>query len=273
MVRPTTKKSKTPRRWRAKMKSNKPSKKVSKLMRIIARREVHKAIEDKEMITPIVGDTYGSGPTQFGTTNFETNNIIDVTAETLQLVTQANGLTENGRIGNRITLKKCVLRGTVTPNSVQLYPHYLKMWVVSSKQFPNDCTVVQMRSICALSFFNTSPTSTSGGMSGQLIDLCRTINEDQLTLYATKVFKLGFQSLPNPGLTQAGNNDFAYGRTFTMYLGRHMNKKVVYNDTDTLPRNKKIFVVMEAIPADSSVANNNSYGLINYFLDMKYEDA
>lgn len=250
-----------------------PKKYLGKMIRSIAKREVSKQIEDKEYITPITGDTPGGSPATFGNANFETNNIIDVNLETVNLITQANGLTEHGRIGNKIKLKSCVLRGVLYPSIVQNMATYVKIWVVSSRQFPNDCTITQMRSICGLSFFNTSPTSTNGGMTGQLIDLCRSVNDDQLQLYAQRQFKLSFSSAPNPGLNVAGNNDFKLSHPFRLYLGRHMNKNIIYNDADAQARNKKIFVVMECIPADGSVSNNNSYAVLNYFLDFKYEDA
>lgn len=270
--------ARVPRRKRRYAGLKKPSgvkrrKMTPKAVRRIAKKEVHRMIEDKEYITPVVGDTPGSGPIQFGTANFITNNIIDISSESLNLITQANGLTQNGRVGNKITLRKCVLRGTLTPNGVQVVPHYLKLWVVSSKLYPNSCSSSVMETICRTEFFKTSPTSTSGGMSGQLIDLCRTVNDQSVNVYSQRVFKLGFSSLPNPGLTQAGNNDFNYGKTFKLYLGRHMNKHVVFNDTAADPRNKKLFIVMEAIPADGSVGNNNTYAVLNYFIEVAYEDA
>lgn len=261
------------RKYNSKKIQLKKTKSLGKMMRSIAKSEVSRQVEDKEYITAITGDTIGSGPIQFGTANFITNNIIDVSTETLNLVTQANGLTENGRIGNRIRLKSCVLRGTLNCSPTPLTPHYLKIWVVSSKLYPNSCTASVMEQICRTEFFNTSPTSSSAGMTGQMIDLCRTVNEDTLMVYTSRVYKLGFSSLPNPGLTQAGNNDFSYSRTFKLYLGRHMNKRIVYNDTAADPRNKKLFIVFEAVPADGSVGSNASYAVLNYFFDFKYEDA
>lgn len=264
--------SRRPTRRRLK-KTSMSTKSFKKAVRVIAKSEAQKLIEDKQYITPVVGDTYGSGPTQFGNVNFETNNVIDVSNETLNLITQAQGLTQNGRIGNRLKLKSCVIRGTLTPNQAQIVPHYLKIWILSSKLYVNTADVATIRTICQNNFFKTSPTSGSAGMTGQLIDLCRTVNDEQVTVYYTKVFKIGFFNLPNNALLPSGNNDFSYGRTFKFYLGRHMNKNIIYNDNAAEPRNKKLFVVMEAIPADSSVANNNSYGILNYFIEMKYEDA
>lgn len=249
------------------------TKTMAKMVRRIAKTEISKQIEDKEFVSPTIGDTPGGSPGTFGNANFETNNIIDVTDETLSKITQANGLTQNGRIGNRLKLKSCVLRGTLFPNAEQNMATYVKIWVVSSRDRPNDSSDANIRSICDASFFKTSPGSTSGAMTGQLIDLCRSVNEDQLHLYTTRVFKLGFQTSPNTVIGVAANNDFKLSHIFRIPLGRYMNKNVIYNDTTAEPRNKKIFVVMECIPADGSVSNNNSYAVLNYFLDIKYEDA
>lgn len=264
----------TPSRRRLKKTSSRMGTKTfKKVVRRIAKSEVHRMVEDKEFVTPVIGDTPGGSPTAFGNAAFETNNIIDVTDETLSKITQANGLTQNGRIGNRIKLKSCVLRGTLFPNADQNMATYVKIWVVSARDRPNDASLANIRSICGGSFFKTSPGTTSGAMSGQLIDLCRTLNEDQLQLYTSRVFKLGFQTSPNSTIGVAANNDFKLSHMFKIYLGRYMNKNVIYNDTTADPRNKKIFVVMECIPADGSVSNNNSYAVLNYFLDFKYEDA
>lgn len=254
-------------------RSKRVGKMMKKVIRRIAKGEVHKMVEDKELVTPVVGDTPGGSPGTFGNTNFETNNIIDVTDETLTKITQANGLTQNGRIGNRLRLRSCVLRGTLFPNAEQNMATYVKIWVVSARDRPNDASLANIRSICGASFFKTSPGTPNGSMTGQLIDLCRTVNEDQLQLYTTRVFKLGFQTSPNTVIGVAANNDFKLSHMFKIYLGRHMNKNVIYNDVTAEPRNKKIFVVMECIPADGSVSNNNSYAVLNYFLDIKYEDA
>lgn len=247
------------------------------MVRRVARAEIRRATEDKEWHTGFVNLEPGAGPVITSSAYWQANNCIDITDLTLRQI--VNGNNNANRIGNRIRLRSCVLRGMVfvDPDLTEAVketfgPFEVKMWVVSSRQQPNFIDKNGIRTLAQFSFFDVGNTQT--GFAGNLIDHCQRINEPELHLYQTRTFKIGVASGPwnTGGTTMTMNNDYKLNRKFIVRLGKYMNKNIVYNDGVAEPRNKKVFIVWNVVPAVGSTATIASKVRLTFNLHLKYED-
>jgi len=188
------------------------------------------------------------------------------------------GVGNGSRIGNRITVKRCVMRGTVVPipydatTNVQPSPLQIKFWIGYDKTNPT----IKPSPAVSNDFFQFNNTSV--GFTNDLVDLWKPINTDKYRILASRQFKLGNAVYNASGaLVQYqnyANNDFKYNCNFSVDLTKYLPKSIKYDDTDALPTNRGLFLIMVAVRADGTpLASNQVVAKMSYMLDLTYLDA
>lgn len=244
-----------------------------KVMRKIAKAEIHRMAEDFEFMTVPTNLAIGGGPVQYLSTPWENNCCIDVNDLLLDNINQ--GTNQSQRIGNRVRLRRCVWKAIFSAyrdpvsGAYNYIPAELKITVLSSIVNPNSAVKSDIRTICANSLYQANAASI--GMTSSLIDFLRAYNKDQVRIYKTRTYKIGGQNYPQ-STPVVGNNDFKFNAKCTINLGKYMNKIIKYDDSPSDARNKKIFIVLEAVPADQSVGSTTPLVSMTNYLHMKYED-
>lgn len=244
-----------------------------KEMRRVARAEISRQAENKEGTTGYNQQDLFHPKVFNGSTGtfFQQNNILDVSLGTVNNIAQ--GVGQANRIGNKIRLKKLVLRGQISVNAENLTAAAsdacnVKMWIVSFKERPNDSNLPYAEAVTSSTFFQNGNSSL--GMQGEPIDHFLAVNDDQVRLYKTRMYKIGTSLAPG----SAGNNDYMLTRSFRIDLLPYMNKRLVYQDTSSQPRNKKLFVVFEPVKAVPGQALQGDTPLcsLTYAYEYEWED-
>lgn len=192
----------------------------------------------------------------------------------------AQGLGQEGRIGNRVTHKSATLRGSINfkdysslSNSRQLLQLVtLVVFKVKNYQTGTNPTYANFFD----SMFQIGSSST--GLTNTPIDHIRKLNTDIMTVKAIRKFKMGFSS-PWVGATAQGtgsqpnpNNDFAYQRFFSINLGKMYKKTQIFNDTTTDANNDNLFFMIYTAPADGGAFTSTPLNVV-WDLEQRYEDA
>lgn len=256
------------RRRKASKKSYKPKTVrnfMVRTMRQIAKHEIHRAAENKEVRLSEANRALYSYPitTTVAQSGFVANNIIDC-SDVWDTISQ--GVGEGQRVGNKIKIMKYRYTGILNcfnrEGSNNFGPFYVRIWVLTYKFDPNGAQVTDIWSGLANNqagnFFDNG--NATNGMQGNLLDLMLPVNTKVWTVHKCMTFKLGYQS--NPNITGAdGNNDFAYSRKFYIDLKKYQGGTIQYNDTSTTSFNKKLFIVYEVLNAGGiAIADTNGTG-------------
>jgi len=248
-----------PRRAFRKKQAKNPSQKskVSKAIKTYVKRAIHGNTENKLFIYQAANQTITSVASP------STPSFLSL------LPLPVQGTANNQRIGNQIKIVKAFIRGHVNLlplNSItnpQQAPMMVKMWLCSSKTIN---TTSLSSTNCGTDFFETN--GGSQGFQGNMLDMELTNNKDSWVVYKTKTFKLG--------LTAYGSQQFADNSNFNMPFyfsyGRHLRRKLKFNDTGVAPTNANMFLIFQVVNADGSSTALNS-AEYHTTLRVEYEDA
>lgn len=175
------------------------------------------------------------------------------------LPTPAQGSGDADRIGNEIEVKKLVVTGFVnmlpydaTNNPTAPAPLLVKMWVVSAK---NINTNTFSNTSASSSFFQTSNSST--GFQATIRDQLLPVNPDLFTVHRVKTFKIGFGSLSGANLSTVVSTAFDNSpmiKQFTFDCSKYVSK-LKYDEGQTWPTNKNMFLVTTVTRADGSTTS------------------
>jgi len=274
-VKPTTKKSYTPRR---KVYSKKP--KVSFAAKV--NQIISKNVENK-MTLSYNAQASVCTTSATGVLNWYLQNNWNV-----KLFTISQGTTVQSRIGNQIKLKRWVIRGQIAPDTTSIIANtdYLSTSVcgtidvyfgryLSNNEITNTLTAL---------YDNGNTSEDPAGTQAQIF---KTINKDEYKIYYKKSFKMSpansMTLAPNASFSIA-NNDFSLVRTFGFDVCKYIlkNATIKYNDTDNDPNNDMIrrlalFATFTPAVGDldkgATYANKKSFYKINLQSYAEYEDA
>jgi len=194
------------------------------------------------------------------------------------LPTPVQGTGDSDRIGNEITVKKLVVSGFVnmqaydaTNNPTAPAPLWVKMWVVSAK---NINTNTFSNTLAASSFFQTSNSSV--GFQATIRDMILTVNPDLFTVHRTKMFKIGVGSYsdksPATG-TSAYFDNSPMSHPYSFDCSKFVSK-LKYDEGQTWPTNKNLFLVTTACRADGTVTSSTLAAAEYHFkIHTVFEDA
>lgn len=189
----------------------------------------------------------------------------------------ASGSSRHTRVGNSIKLKRGFISGRVNlliynsvtnPNGC---PIAVKMWLMSSKAY-NE--IGAFSGTPAASAFFKSDTSPAG-MSGNVLDLTQSVDDENFKVYASKTVILGTSAATNnfPSTSVDAYTSNSFSAPFYFNWSKHV-KSLKYNDTasSSIPTNRNMWLVFQAVSLDGrSVTTQPAefhYTIENHFEDM-----
>lgn len=203
----------------------------------------------------------------------------------------SQGVGQGQRVGDKISTQKLMLRGNVRLNTYatstgnyNIVPGYVCMWVVKLKPFLND-DVSTLMAVINSSFFQSGNGSVA--MSGQVQDLYRMPNAQQITVLKRRVWKVGTSSVPQGGGSTGdgtnqfyNNNDFSLVRMFKQDLTSALPSVVHFNDTNDNNVDRHAYLFYTFIRFDGAIPQSSTgvySGIIpayvDYELDYTFKDA
>lgn len=189
-------------------------------------------------------------------------------------------------VGDKLKLKNCLLKYTITQNAYNATtnplngkPLFLRMYFYRSRKSPqNDPTVATLCGSSASANFFELGTSDIG-FSGNVSDLNQVINKDSYRYLGHKTFKLGNAIEANTTLGVGSpiyaqsNNDFKMCAFGKYNVTRILNKTASRDDGGNW-QDDYTFCLFQYVYADGTLAGNVSAPLtINLHLEYKYTDA
>lgn len=251
--------------------------KLAKPMRRAVQRMISRRVENKTAQQYVYDRIYSP----VNAPDFEAQNIIPLGPDPTS-VSIAQGVGQGQRIGNTIHTKKLVIRGTLVPLRYDVAantaptPVQIKIWIFYDKSDPSAIP----SPVGGANFFQNG--NASKGFQNDLTDLWSPVNTDRYRVLATRTFKLGnaaYEGLPDGLLSTEQNqfytnNDFKYNANFSINLTKHYPKTVKFNDNNTTPTTRGLFMMTAYFLANGSAVNSGQRMVgVQYMQDYQYEDA
>lgn len=182
------------------------------------------------------------------------------------LITQ--GVGQGNRIGNKITIKKAVVRGILYPNDEgDEKPLEVNAYICNMKMAN---TISEVRTVIENQFFQDGNNELP--LTGTLPDYILQPNNDVLTMHKRMCYKLGVAQ--NGTNVNFINNDFKYNQKFNIDVTKYLKKTYTFNDTVGDPIDPYVCLIFSPTPADNIL---NGEGAQTCYLDLciqiDYEDA
>jgi len=238
--------------------------KVSKSVKNYVKKAISRRMENKELVN------YG-----FNQSILTVANSAPTAVNLLPLPSEGAG--QSDRIGNEINVKKLLLTGFVnmlpydaTNNPTAPAPLWIKMWVLSAKNVNTNT----FSNTPVGSFFQTG--NASAGFQASIRDLLLPVNQDYYTVHRYKTFKIGYGSLSganSSSLVGTAFDNSPMSHQFTFDCSKYVSK-LKYDEDQTWPTNKNLFLVITATRADGSTSSATlPASEFHWRTDCIYEDA
>jgi len=248
----------------------KVSKMPLKSIKLVVKREMARAIEDK-VVNFINHTGHQINPSNGG---MNTQTIALSPYPTWLPIQQGTG--QGQRVGNAINIKRASIRGTIYPQvydatyNPQPLPCRVIFWLIYDKENDNILPTVDS------TFLQNG--SSSMALQNSLTDCWTPINTDRWRVLSRKVFKLGNSSSEGSGALSNfqyfSNNDFKYNCDFNIDYTKHLVKHVKFNDNTATPSTRGLFLVSTIVASNGSALQSIQRGaMMEYSIDMSYEDA
>jgi len=190
---------------------------------------------------------------------------------------------QNERIGNKITHKSAVLKGSLVMRDYSS--------LSNSRQLDQLVTIVvyKVRNYIAGTnptyanlfsrFFQLGNSATT--FTNTPIDHLRRFNKDLIQVKAVRHFKMGYSTTVTGGTASGGvgsqpvpNNDFKYQQFFKINCTKFLKKTQMFDDNSGASdaRNDNLFFSVFCCPADGSVFTSTPINLV-WDYEQVYEDA
>jgi hypothetical protein len=263
-------KRRNPRRTRA---SSMPL--VLSKLRTLERTRETKCIQTYSASTPITCYQQGA---YGGAAN--TLTVIQLGPNALTLpISQGSG--QANRVGNKIETKKATIKMMFTPiayNSVTNKtpnPQIVKIWGLWFKQ--GDYSGAPPANMAH--FFQSGNTSIVP--QGNLLDDFLTVNKQAYSVAFTRTVKVGNAKISTSSNSNFNNqnqafanNDFKLSAKIVVDYTKHLIKMQKFNDTDTEPSIRQLFLVVESISATNDVNATSGHPVdMVYEIDYRFQDA
>jgi len=198
------------------------------------------------------------------------------------------------RIGNRIKLKRWVMKGLIHPANEN--DPYSSGATFLRHSYQGTVTVFLLKGVNATYPITTLPAllqdgNTTKNATGQLLDQLYSINKDQYKIYWSRKFKVGPAQTGTPvaggsyttPVPLVSNNEYKASATFGFDICKYIGKNAIikYNDNDSGAQLPPSMVGLTMCAIWSPIAGNlgpqagtpNSYYAINFTSFIEYEDA
>jgi len=209
---------------------------------------------------------------------FDTQNIISLGCQ-VGAIEINQGAGQGQRIGNKITIKKLVFKGTIVPygynatTNTFCIPLQIKMFIFYDREDPNALPTPQLQA--NFLDFNNSVQA----LHNDLVDLWAPVNAERYRVLKTKTFKLGFASndlavLGTNGPNNWANNEFKLNCNFSMDITKYMVKKQSFVDNTANASNRQLYAMFVLCNSNGSpLADNQQPCGLQYQLTCWYKDA
>lgn len=225
------------------------------VLKVISRNVEHKMATAPQTLTPQT--------LQAGTTNLAGNLCICTpSTSTYAFFNIVEGLGPNDRIGNKISVKKNVLRYAITllPYNVSTntspMPVIVRMYFFRSKNNPQGAVATGNVTGANANFLDYG--STESGFTGNIVDKLYKIAGASYTYLCHKEFKMGYAQAAGTGVSnvyqQFANNDFKFSHTGTIDLTKYTPKTIEWeagpSGLDTNVSSKNVQCLIQVLAAD-----------------------
>jgi len=188
------------------------------------------------------------------------------------------GVGQGARIGNSITTKRVMFKGTLTPKAYNPdfnptpSPHQIKMFIFYDRRFPT----FQPTPATNGDFYQFN--NTSEGFSNNLTDLWKPVNTDRYRLLYQRTFKLGFAAYSGTGSSASfqsyANNDFKLNANFSINITKYLIKTVKFDDNNSDPTTRGLWCMFVPLKANGDpIPSANRLSELSCMIDYNYEDA
>ena len=188
----------------------------------------------------------------------------------------SQGVIEGQRIGNKISIRKVMLRGYITlyASGVSPYPpSYASQFNV--RMFVGYVKGTPLTAPAAGDMSNLLRSGTGAtDFSTDLMSLMRPVHKDYWTIQRQRKYKIGVASGSNLGVVAGEvNNDFSLVKYFNMDITSCFKKVLKYDDADTAPQNSNLFLFVGCTDlVGSPLIPANPVIQLNYETEFYYDD-
>jgi len=188
------------------------------------------------------------------------------------------GVTQGGRVGNTVRPVKVMFNYIARPNAYNAAynptptPTILQMILGWTKDQPGTLPIASyINTLFQFGSISTAPTGTQ-------FDLLNPINTDIWHIAKKWEHKIGYAYSAGTGAVPAvqnyANNDYKLNVLRKMNITKYISSSFKFNDNGTLPYNKGLFLMAQAINPTTGVAFPNTITPIHldYFVTFEYED-
>lgn len=258
--------SKKPRSFRGR-RSRRPRGGVSSAVKSYVKRTISNNLENKT--------AYDEGTSVISAYNISTSLYAFPLHPYTAFTEIAQGVGAGTRVGNKIKLKKVLLKYILTPLPYNVTtnpipaPNIIKLWFGYQKNKPLE------RTPATPSFFQLG--NIAAQPQGFLQDLIQATNKDLFKIYKTQTHKLGWSANNGTGgqsqYQNQQNNDFKMNVMKTINITRYMTKTVNFDDTNLNQTNGHgLYMYATCVRADGQTQATLPVNL-QWWLDYQYEDA
>ncbi len=189
-------------------------------------------------------------------------NLMDQAGVNTLLPSISQGTGQGNRIGNRLKLKRAMLRFSITSFAGSANAHYADVYIYRLK------SAVTAPNLAQLQTFLQNGNSTTW-YDGDAIDGLRDVNSDTFTLFKHKRFVL---SSLTSGTAGVANGSIPPTRTWKQDITKYYKKTWIYEDaTSVLPSNVGLY--MSVAGTDMAGLYLGSYGEYNMCIEFEFEDS
>lgn len=192
--------------------------------------------------------------------------------------TPTQGTSVQQRIGNQIRVMRGVVKGFVNVRpydatyNTQIAPVMIKMWLCRRQTYNSQIGGIPGTNDFA-NFFQSGATSL--GFQSNMLDMTLRNNRDYWNVFASKTVTLqnSYYSGATAPTTTILGSAYKVSAPFSFSFAKHLGF-CKYNDNNTYPTNKELFLVFQPVYADgSSSATTLILAETHYTVEWQYEDA
>lgn len=256
------------------------SKKVfEKMVKKVASRVVRRSQEVKSNNYTL---TMSAGTLQPTTPSLVGNLLVVSPTQSTYGWTIAQGVQDNQRIGNQISIRKLIhryvinLTGYNATTNTQPRPVYVRLYYFKSKWQQNQD--LALGNVCGANANFFQNQATDYGFTGSLFDLTRKMQSENYTYLTHRTYKLGTAIQQNGGTTTtanyvATNNDFKLSVIAKVNLARFYKSKYTFNDANQV-MTPWCFCLVQVLDAGNTVlGTTQSLIQMNSTMECEYTDA
>lgn len=240
--------------------------KVSHCIKKYVKREIHRNIENKEVLTYTSNYTLVTGTSGSQMTNFPL------------IPTLSQSTANNGRIGDAVRIRRGIVSGTVhlkgydASTNPRPMPVYVKMWVV--RTFPIQAQGASIGTTYTDALFKGNGANLPP--QGNLLDLDLPINQEKFrVLGRPRIVRLGVTGNGTLGPANSASwfDNSSMTARFSFNWGKYTKKLLKFSEEDNYCTNDNCYLIFQTVYANGEEADGYQICQASYVNTMVFEDA